>query len=209
MLASLLFVLSGNALAQYSYVAPDGTKTYTDVPPGDGVKHLVIQDLPKTPETLVAAAALPYELSRASSNFPVTFYAGDTCPSCDSARAFLKQRGIPFTEKKIQYAEDSAAMIKMFGSNTIPTITVGSHKSLGFNSGEWGGLLDDAGYPATSKLPRDYAYPPVTNLVKQNSTAAPAPAADPAAATPPANNPNAPLPSAPPPTGNAPPGFRF
>lgn len=157
---------------------------------------------------LVAATSLPYDLSLAASRYPVTLYTSGDCDTCDQARNFLKQRGVPFAEKTVKYDSDAAALKRILGTNSVPSMTVGSQKQIGFSDSAWGDVLDVAGYPKTSKLPRDYAYAPATPVAgpPPASDATPASSASGPAAAPAAP---APFPEPPAPTGNAPPGFKF
>jgi glutaredoxin len=148
-------------------------------------------------------------LTQASSRYPVVIYTAAKCGGCDSARAYLKQRGVPFTEKTVSTDADVAALKKISGgSDTVPLITVGSQKTIGFLQSTVSSLLDDAGYPASSVLPRDYTYPAPVGLT---GPSAPAPVTSNNSAAPaaPVNTAPAPIPEAPAPTGNAPPGFKF
>jgi glutaredoxin len=155
----------------------------------------------------VAASSLPYALSQASSQFPVTLYTSASCATCDSARAYLKQRGVPFTEKTVGSNADLAVVKRVSGDTALPVLMIGSHKSVGFAQSSVAGMLDDAGYPATSVLPRDYSYPaPVAAAGAQPNQATPSNSAVGSSSPPPVSAPSAVVPPA---QGDAPPGFKF
>jgi hypothetical protein len=76
----------------------------------------------------------------------------------------------------------------------LPVLTIGSQQLKGYQSNDWQGYLDAAGYPKTSALPASYRNPASTPL----TTPAPAPKPveqrrpEPAAPTAPPADPNAP-----------------
>jgi glutaredoxin len=205
-LAIMALLLSSACFAQYRYVAPDGTVSYSDTPPAGPASKVTVKNLP-IDAPLVAASSLPYALSQAQSKFPVTLYTSASCASCDAARSYLKQRGVPFTEKTVGSDLDLAVVKRVSGDTAVPVVMIGTQKSVGFAQSVYAGMLDDAGYPATSVLPRDYSYPaPVAAAGPQaNPPVAPANAVG-AASNPP---PNVQMAEPPPPQGNAPPGFKF
>jgi glutaredoxin len=205
-LLTAMLLQCATAHAQYRYVAPDGTVTFSDQPPTGRASAITVSNQPATP-ILVAASPLPYTLNQATSNFPVTLYTNSTCSPCDSERSYLKQRGVPFSEKTITNDADIAVLKRVSGAISLPVTMVGSHKLSGYNEASLSSLLDDAGYPAASALPRDYSYPPA---VSASGTPAAGAAASPAPTvnTPPPSLPLA-VPEPPPATGNAPPGFKF
>lgn len=163
----------------YRIVGPDGRVTFSDVPP------------PKAPASATAkpgaaggaAAALPFTLQQVASRYPVTLYSGENCGPCDSGRAYLRGRGIPFTERTVKSNEDVQALQRLAGDASLPLLTVGSQQLKGYSDVEWSQYLDAAGYPKTSQLPRGYEAPAPSPLVAVERPA-PAQAARPAAAEP-------------------------
>jgi len=201
-LGAALLVTSGLAYGQYKSVGPDGRVTYSDQPPPPNARIVGKRDLNSGPSDL----SLPYELLQAISKFPVTLYTGDQCAACDQGRAFLRSRGIPFTEKTVKSNEDIVMLKRISSESTIPVLTLGNQKRVGYSEFEWRSALDAAGYPATSKLPRSYTPPPAQSLAPPVATAAPAavagvPATEQAATEADSEPSEAPT--------NAPPGFRF
>lgn len=196
-LASLLTMASLSAWAQYKVVGPDGRITYTDRPPvaGSGTVSTISR-----PNASAAAAtgsdtaALPPDLRQIVSRFPVLLYTGIDCPPCDASRQFLQQRGIPYTERRIASEDDSAALDRLVGGRTIPSLTIAGQALRGFASADWAAYLDAAGYPKESRLPRGWQPPPVMPLVERAAVPTPAaarpepvrPAPRPAPAPPPA-----------------------
>lgn len=195
-----LLTLAAGAQAQlYKSTGPDGKVTYSDIPPAKGN---VTQQ--KTGAGISDVNdGLPYELSQAVKNSPVTLYSSEKCIPCDDGRKMLNERGIPFVEKTIKSNEDIAALRKITSEDQLPILTVGRSKESGFSAPAWGASLTAAGYPETSRLPKTYRNAaPVAAAPTAGSTTTASKSAAPAAAS--ANNGDT-QPAA----GNAPPGFRF
>lgn len=201
-----MLVSSGLAFGQYKSIGPDGRVTYSDQPPAPNARVVGRRDLNTGP----GEPALPYELLQAISKFPVTLYTGEQCGACDQGRAFLRARGIPFTEKTVKSNEDIVMLKRISSESTIPVLTLGNQKRVGYSEFEWRSALDAAGYPATSKLPRSYTPPPAQSLAgpvaPQAAAAAPAAPAGQAGAEQGATEAESDSSEAP---TNAPPGFRF
>jgi glutaredoxin len=137
----------GLAQAQmYRWVDQDGKLHFTDQPPPPGKAAAVTQRKFSAP---AASQTLSYATRQAAANYPVTLYVGENCPPCQEARAFLTQRGIPFTEKSVASNETVEAVKKLLGGNEaqVPVLQVGSKTSAGYLDTRWAGLLDAAGYP--------------------------------------------------------------
>src|SRR5690606_16244025 len=96
---------------------------------------------------------------QAAKNHPVTLYSGEKCDPCDDGRNFLKNRGIPFSEKTVTTNEDLARMKQATNESRLPVLMVGRGKQSGFEAGAWGTALNAAGYPASNKLPKTYRHP--------------------------------------------------
>ena len=167
LLAGLL--LPAAATAQYKSIGPDGRVTYSDLPPPAPAR---IVNLKKRGAEAASAPVLPFELQQATSRYPVTLYTGDKCGPCDDARAFLRGRGVPFTERTVTSDEDIALFRQQSPDGTAPVVTVGSRRSVGFSQVAWSALLDDAGYPSTSTLPRDWQNAVATPLSPNTRAAA-------------------------------------
>lgn len=186
--AALALLAALPAVAQYKVVGPDGKVTYTDRPPTE--QPGTVTSLRGNPAGPVAnATPLPAELRSVVQRFPVVLYTATSCSPCDDARQMLKQRGIPLTERQVQSSDDLPALERATGTRSVPTLMVGGQTAAGYSESQWTNLLDLAGYPRESRLPRDYVSPPAAPLVARQA-AAPAPAPRPvpevpAAASPP------------------------
>jgi glutaredoxin len=183
------------AAAQYRWVGPDGTVSYGDkAPPG-------ARDVATSPTAAAQAPAdptLPVGLRSTATKFPVTLYTTDSCNPCESARDHLIARGVPFVERTVRTFADFEAYKKLgFAGDGFPAITIGRDRSRGFESAALDRLLDAAGYPKSSTLPRNYRHAPAQAMTApaQAMTApaqamtAPAPAAVEPAATPSTDSP--------------------
>lgn len=179
----------------YKVVRPDGRIEYTDRPPANAQRTQRLGEAaPANQDEL-----LPFELRQVVARYPVTFYTTNNCPPCDSGRALLRLRGVPYTEKTVTTGDDSAALQRAEGVQSLPVLRIGAQQVQGFDTGEWNGYLDAAGYPAQSKLPTAFKFRDPTPLVAretQRVAAKPAAASAPAAATP-GNAPQGPDPSNP------------
>lgn len=166
------------AAAQYKVVAPDGRITYTDRAPADA--SLRVSPLGR--DTAITAAPqdpLPPDLRQVATRFPVTLYSAADCQPCEAGRQLLLLRGVPFSEKLVASDEDVAALERLSGARTVPTLSIGAQVLRGLAQDEWASYLDLAGYPRESRLPKGWQPAPATPLVARS---APRPAAAPASA---------------------------
>jgi glutaredoxin len=191
----LTVALLAQAQTIYRIVGADGKVTFSDKPP-------VSADQGKIAGTGVGAngsastGSLPFELRQVVSKYPVTLYTAADCAPCGSGRAMLTSRGVPFSERTVSTADDTASLQRISGESSLPFLTIGGQKIRGFSDSEWTQYLDAAGYPKTSVLPSSYRNAPATPLVSVQ----PPPAAKPKAEPPPepaATQPSGPSPSNP------------
>lgn len=187
---ALLFLAPLAAMAQYKVVGPDGSVTYTDRPPtATGAKISTISRRGET-APLGGSADLPFELRQVVGRYPVTIYTTSDCTPCDSGRQLLQQRGVPYTERTVNTDDDAAALERLVGARTVPSLTIGGQGLRGFQDADWSAYLDAAGYPKTSRLPRGWQPPAAAPLVQR--AAPPRALAEPAAPTVPADEPTVP-----------------
>lgn len=199
----LLLCAAGANAQLYKWTGPDGSINYSNVPPPASAR---VETKP-LPGGQPGNASLPFELSEASKNHPVTLYTTQSCAACDEGRKLLAGRGIPFNEKTVNTNDDVARFRTVSSDGQLPLVFIGRSKQQGFDPSQWNSALTAAGYPQTSKLPKNYRQPPtepMAPMAKSSPT--------PAEARPPVNEAAAGKPNAgvlPPAAGNAPPGFRF
>jgi glutaredoxin len=179
------------AHALYKVVGPDGKVTYTDRP--DVSTEKKVQPVNARGGT-ANDVSLPFEVRQASLRYPVTLYVAPDCAPCDSGRQFLRQRGIPFSEKLVSSAEDGQALQRLTGGSSLPALTVGAQIVRGWQQQDWASYLDAAGYPKESRLPANFpqgkAEPLTEPRPAQAAAPAPAPAREPAPAPAPAPAPS-------------------
>jgi glutaredoxin len=156
--AALAAVFAPSAVAQYRWTDANGKVTYGDVPPRDAKD---VRPLGNRAAVAPAdgAANLPFELRRAVERAPVVLYTTPECPPCAPAVALLRERGIPYSERVVVSQTDLKEFQRITGSLRLPHLTVGSQAQNGFNQDLWTALLDAAGYPKGSMLPRSYQWP--------------------------------------------------
>lgn len=150
LLSMMAVTFFANAQPLYKWVDKNGKVHYSDQPPPKEVKKV---GQPRLGSSTIETSGLPYATQKAAQDFPVTLFTSADCKAeCDSARAFLRKRGIPFSENAITTPDDAAAFKKRFGVDGVflPSMTVGSQKLQGFEEGAWNGLLDGVGYPRTA-----------------------------------------------------------
>jgi glutaredoxin len=177
----VLVTLASSSLAQqvFRIVGPDGRVTFSDRPPPPGSANriepvaAVANNAQATPAA-TSTAALPLVLREPASRFPVTLYTGNNCAPCESARALLVSRGIPFSERTVTTAQDLDAMRRLSGDLALPMATIGGQQLKGFSDAEWTQYLDAAGYPKSSALPAGFRQSPPAPLVAVQAPPAPA-----------------------------------
>lgn len=73
----------------------------------------------------------------------ITIYSTPSCPYCDMAKDYLKEKDIVFTE--IDVAADSSKaqeMIEISGQMGVPVIKIGSEIIIGFDKAKIDALLE-------------------------------------------------------------------
>lgn len=208
---------SGPVLAQgiHRIVGPDGRITYSDQPPpGDppsGARAVGSTPGPATGSAGTGGGSpLPFALRQISSRYPVTLYTTNDCAPCNSGRNLLNARGIPYSEKTVNTAQDTEALQRIAGDTSLPLLTIGGQHIKGYTDAQWTQYLDAAGYPQQSQLPANHRRPAAQPLVALKETPAARPTnKNPAAAAPASAAPKAQpvVPVAPP--VNNPAGIRF
>jgi glutaredoxin len=147
--AALVFGAPAEAAKLYKWVDERGNVTYLDRPPpaAEGrVEEKNFRERRGSGGSDPAAA-------EAAGKAPVTLYATPECSSCDSARAHLKRRKVPFTDVDVSPKNPQAQeeMRNKVGQLSVPTITVGGKVMRGYIDSLLDGELDQAGYPKVRK----------------------------------------------------------
>jgi glutaredoxin len=141
--AAMLFgIPPAQAARLYKWVDKDGNVSYHDQPPMEAGYRVEEKNI------AVRSRATDHIPQEIIDKFPVVLYSASKCASCDSARAYLKSRGIPFTEKNVEGDRKlQEELIKQAGGLAVPTIMVGTKILKGYLESLLEGELDDAGYP--------------------------------------------------------------
>ena len=149
----LLIVLSAAACAAwsqeqlYKYTDSDGRVVYSDSAPPADAKNVQRK---RMGSNIIDTSEPSYPLQVAQQRNPVTLYAGACGPICESARAVLNRRGVPFREVDASNPAEAAKMRDLTGDLSIPVLVVGGAIVLkGFEEQAWQSALDTAGYPKT------------------------------------------------------------
>lgn len=199
-----LLLLAAGAIAQpvYRNVDKNGKVTFSDQPPAANVPPAGARGTSGA-SAASSGAGLPYELRQVVQRYPVTIYTSDDCVPCGTGRSMLITRGVPFDERVIKTDQDTDALQRLSGQNSLPLLSIGAQQLKGYSDGEWSQYLDAAGYPKSNQLPAGYARPPAQPLVAVQQ----APSVRPPAAVAPANP--TPAPAATGPTPSNPAGIKF
>lgn len=158
-----LMLAAAPAAAQYKWVAPNGSVTYSDQPPPPGIDGQAVNT--KAAGSGDDGGGVPAGLRDATTKYPVVLYTTPDCPPCQQARAHLVKRGVPFVERTVLSTADADLFRKAgFTENSFPAMSVGRERSVGFEAGGWNQLLDVAGYPKSSMLPPSFKQTPAKPL---------------------------------------------
>ncbi len=143
------FAASAAGAEMYRWVDDKGVVNYTPYPPPANIKKVETKRLGGNTAQAVEGS---YSLQLATKNFPVTLYATDCGELCNNARAHLKKRGIPYTEKNPTDAKEVDEFKKISGGGMeIPLMMVGTLKTIkGYLATDWDATFDQAGYPSTA-----------------------------------------------------------
>jgi glutaredoxin len=164
--ALLLFAQASWAQVIYRSVDPYGRVSYSDQPPvaAAPARSMTVEP-PASGEG--GKPALPYVLTQAMGQYPVTLYTGPQCgSSCNAARAMLVSRGVPFNENTVTTQQDIDVLKRIGGDSGQPFLTIGGQQLRGYSEGDWNKYLDAAGYPLISQLPPGYRFAPAAPLTQ-------------------------------------------
>lgn len=137
---ALAGVAPAHAAKLYKWVDRDGNVSYQDRPPPS--------DAGRVEEKRFGAGGSVFGSARDDATRPpVVLYSTPKCSACDGARAYLKARGVPFTEKNVEGDRKlQQELIKRAGGLAVPTITVGDKVMRGYLESLLEGELEQAGY---------------------------------------------------------------
>ena len=185
---------AASAQQVYRQVDKNGKVIFSDQPPAANAAPAAPRGGVSTVGDGGAIGGLPYELQQVAQRYPVTLYTGGDCAPCDTGRALLGTRGVPFNERQVKTPADAEALQRLSGESSLPVLTIGTQQLKGFSDTTWSQYLDAAGYPKSIRLPAGYRNPPAQPMVAQQA----APTAPAATAT------TSPTPAIPPPAPRSP-----
>ncbi|MBE3576350.1 MAG: glutaredoxin family protein [Limnochordales bacterium] len=72
----------------------------------------------------------------------VTVYSTPTCPYCNAAKRYLKERGVPFRDVDVSRDQRAAMeMIRKSGQMGVPVLDIGGRIVVGFDRNKINALL--------------------------------------------------------------------
>ncbi|MCD6680986.1 MAG: glutaredoxin family protein [Burkholderiaceae bacterium] len=154
---SVAFAAPPASRAPLKWVDAAGHVHYSDRQPspealGRGTSTQTVAARPAAPS--IGDPTLPWALRSAAARYPVTLYTTPDCEPCALAREHLAQRGVPYTEKRVNDAADLKTFHAFgFEKALFPSVSIGPEKFSGFESIGWDRALDATGYPRSSMLP--------------------------------------------------------
>ena len=202
LLGIALAASTASAQQIYRQVDKNGKVIFSDQPPAANAAPAAPRGGVSTVGDGGAVSGLPYELQQVAQRYPVTLYTGGDCAPCDTGRALLGTRGVPFNERQVKTPADAEALQRLSGESSLPVLTIGAQQLKGFSDTTWSQYLDAAGYPKSIRLPAGYRNPPAQPMVAQQA----APAAPAATAV---TSPRPAVPPAAPPSPSNPAGIQF
>lgn len=194
LLGIALAASTASAQQVYRQVDKNGKVIFSDQPPAANAQPAAPRGAVSAVGDGGAVSGLPYELQQVAQRYPVTLYTGGDCAPCDTGRALLSTRGVPFNERQVKTPADAEALQRLSGESSLPVLTIGAQQLKGFSDTTWSQYLDAAGYPKSIRLPAGYRNPPAQPMVAQQA----APTAPAATAT------TSPTPAIPPPAPRSP-----
>ena len=152
LLLGLAFLAAPPAFAAklYKWVDQHGNVSYQDQPPpsdnGKVEERYVGERAPAAIDNAAADAA--------AAAAPVVLYSAAKCTPCDSARAYLRGRGVPYAEKNVQTDRElQKELLQKTGQLAVPTIVVGTKVMQEYSQAWLESELDQAGYPKPAPAP--------------------------------------------------------
>jgi Domain of unknown function (DUF4124) len=155
--AALGWLCAAQGQALYKWVDAQGGVSYSDKPPPPA---LAVKDLSSTLNVLGAGAAqaqgLNYDTQQQVQKAPIVLYTSKGCALCDTGRALLAGKMLPYTEKTVNNAAQVKALYAQFATQNVPVLAVGSAAIKGFGVSQWEEALTAAGYKDSHAVPKSY-----------------------------------------------------
>jgi len=141
--------VSSSALAGklYKWVDADGNVSYQDMPPPDGETYKTTNLSDKKLGALKSETG-ETKMSDLAASTPITVYSVQDCDSCDTVKAYLQTRSIPFQDKMIDGNEElKQELLAKAKKMQVPALTVGDKVVFGYRRSEIESALSASGYP--------------------------------------------------------------
>jgi glutaredoxin len=139
-----VLALPCSADTAYRWVDREGNVTYQDEPPPPDAQQ--VEEKPIQGGSLLPGAE--DASADAARQYPIVLYSVPACDACSAARAYLQERGVPFTEYNVNGNPELQKKMKdKVGELSVPTLTVGEKIMKGYVRSLLEGELDAAGYP--------------------------------------------------------------
>ena len=159
-IAAIASVCTPAAAQLYRWTDKSGRTHVTDTPPPADAKNVKALSGTGGGSATAPGGPEPFALTTARKSNPVTLYSTRGCEACDEARKLLNERGVPFREISVNNEQELEELKKAVGSNSVPSMIVGSFVQKGFEPNAYNRALDAAGYPKAGLLPpRSQAEP--------------------------------------------------
>ncbi|WP_313755659.1 glutaredoxin family protein [Tissierella sp.] len=71
----------------------------------------------------------------------VIVYTSSTCPYCVSAKDYLKEKGISYTEKNVQTDKEARKELMAMGHMGVPVLVIDGEEIVGFDKEKIDNLL--------------------------------------------------------------------
>ncbi|NLY86777.1 MAG: glutaredoxin family protein [Tissierellia bacterium] len=71
----------------------------------------------------------------------VTIYTSNTCPYCISAKNYLEEKGIEYTEKNVQTDREARKELMDMGHMGVPVLIINGEEVVGFDKERIDSLL--------------------------------------------------------------------
>lgn len=72
----------------------------------------------------------------------VKVFTSSTCPYCVSAKEYLKEKGVEYTEKNVQTDKDARKELMAMGHMGVPVLVIDGEEIVGFDKDKIDTLLD-------------------------------------------------------------------
>ncbi|HZK32986.1 MAG TPA: glutaredoxin family protein [Tissierellaceae bacterium] len=72
----------------------------------------------------------------------VIVYTSNTCPYCTSAKEYLNEKGVEYTEKNVQTEPESRKELMAMGHMGVPVVVIDGEEIVGFDKAKMDSLLD-------------------------------------------------------------------